>query len=85
MKIGKKKGDKHSGVDVNLDAFKEYKSLAELKKEPGKIFAHLSSADQDASYEELAGALKIAKPADQKPAVAAGSPATSIAAPEAAK
>lgn len=48
-------------VDVNLDAFREYKSLEDLKKEPGKIFGHLPAAAQDAAYEELATELGLSK------------------------
>jgi len=50
-----------SGVDVNLDAFKDVKSAAELKKEPGRIFGHLSSAQESAAYDELAAALGLTK------------------------
>lgn len=50
-------------VHVNLDAFKDVKSAGELKKEPGRIFGHLSSTEESAAYDELAAALGIKAPA----------------------
>lgn len=58
-------------VDVNLDAFKGVKSLSELKKEPGKIFGHLSESEESAAYDELAAELGL------KPAAPAKSAETS--------
>jgi hypothetical protein len=56
-------------VDVNLDAFKDYKTEAKLAEEPGQIFGHLSAEDKKAAYNELAIALGIAKaPAEALPA-----------------
>jgi len=49
-------------VDVNLDALKDIKSMAELKKEPGRIFGHLSQSDESAAYDELGAALGLTKP-----------------------
>jgi len=40
------------GVDVLVDAFKGFKSLASLKKEAGQIFEHLKD-DADKAYAEL--------------------------------
>lgn len=63
-------------VDVNMDAIREkgYKSLEELTAEPGKIFGHLSAAQQKAAYEELAKELGLP----------ATTPAPAAAAPKAA-
>ena len=46
-------------VDVNLDAFAAVKSATELKKETGRIFGHLSSAEESAAYDELGAALGL--------------------------
>ena len=54
------------GVHVNIDAFKEFKSLDALKKEPGKIFEHLG-ADSDKAYVELFDTISPKK--EVKPAV----------------
>jgi len=68
-------------VDVNLDVFKDYKSLEDLKKEPGKIFGHLSQAAQDAAYEELATELGLPKAtATSAPAAQAAKPASAATA-----
>jgi len=73
-RFGPADANKIKAVDVNLDAFREYKTLDDLKKEPGKIFGHLSASAQDAAYEELAAELGLPKaaPAAQtaKPVVA---------------
>lgn len=62
-------------IDVNLDAFGEYKSLEDLKKEPGKIFGHLSQVAQDAAYVELAIELNLLKAtATTAPAAQAAKP-----------
>lgn len=48
-------------VEVNLDAFKDMKSVEDLKKEPGKIFGHFSPEVENAAYDELAQALGLTK------------------------
>lgn len=67
-------------VDVNLEAFKDVRNIAELKKEPGRIFGHLSQADENAAYDELGAELGLktaaTKTADAPP-VAQPQPATS--------
>jgi len=63
------------GVDVNLEAFASYKSLDDLKKEPGKIFGHLPQGAQDVAYEELAAELGIPKSVAVSPVKPAGTPA----------
>jgi hypothetical protein len=65
-----------SGVDVNLDALKDVKSVGELRKEPGRIFGHLSSTDERAAYDELAAALGLTKASASEPSLAS-QPATS--------
>lgn len=52
-------------VDVNPDAFKEAKSIDELKKEPGKIFGHLPPEEESAAYDELGAELGL-KPVVKK-------------------
>lgn len=68
------------GVDINLNAFKGIKSLGELKKEPGRIFRHLSEGEENAAYDELGAALELkptaTKLADAPPATQPA-PATS--------
>lgn len=64
-RFGPKDENGIAAVDVNLDAFKDVKSIDELKKEPGRIFEHLSSADENAAYEELAAELGLTKAAAQ--------------------
>jgi hypothetical protein len=54
-------------VDVNLDAFADKKNVADLKKEEGRIFDHLSKDDADAAYAELWDAINPKK-ADTQPA-----------------
>lgn len=56
------------GVDINPDAFKDMKNIDEIKKEPGKIFGHLSSEEESAAYDELGAALGL-KPAATKATV----------------
>jgi hypothetical protein len=64
-------------IDVDLDVFREYKSLEDLKKEPGKVFGHLSQAAQDAAYEELAIELGLPKAtATTTPVAQAAKPVT---------
>lgn len=48
-------------VGVDIDAVKSFgfKTASELKAEPGKIFGHLASTDQDAAYAELAKELDL--------------------------
>lgn len=48
-------------VGVNLDAVKTfgYKTVSELKAEPGKMFSHLSATDEEGAYTELAKELGI--------------------------
>jgi len=58
-------------VEVNLDAFKDVKTVDELKKEPGRIFGHFSPEVENAAYDELAAELglsKVAAGATTKPA-----------------
>jgi hypothetical protein len=45
------------GVDINLDALKDVKNITELKKEPGRIFGHLSASEENAAYDELGAEL----------------------------
>jgi hypothetical protein len=68
-RFGPADGKGIKAVDVNLGAFASYKTVDDLKKEPGKIFGHLQPAAQDAAYEELAAELGIGKAAAAKPAV----------------
>lgn len=67
-------------ADVNLDAFRDVKNIAELKKEPGRIFGHLSTEEESAAYDELGAELGLKTPAtktaDASP-VAQPQPATS--------
>ncbi len=58
-------------VDVNVEAFKEYESLDDLKNEPGKIFGHLPSGQQAEGYKKLWERLDPPAPAE----VAATTPA----------
>jgi hypothetical protein len=59
-------------IDVNLDALKDVKNITELKKEPGRIFGHLSQSEENAAYDELGAALGIIKPtAQSQPAASA--------------
>lgn len=67
-------------VDVNLDAFKDVKNVTELKKEPGRIFGHLSTEEESAAYDELGAALGLktaATKAVEAPPAAQATPATS--------
>jgi len=41
-----------SGVGVEIDAFKDCKTIEEIKK--SEIFSHLSSKEQENAYNELA-------------------------------
>lgn len=59
---------KIAGVSINLDAFKDYKSLAELKNEPLKIFEHLSKEEQDKAYADLWNELDPKKKNAEPPA-----------------
>ncbi len=52
------------GVHVNIDAFKDFKTLDALKKEPGKIFEHLGSKSDNA-YAELFDAISPKKEVKQ--------------------
>lgn len=54
-------------VDINLDAFKDVKNITELKKEPGRIFGHLSTLEENAAYDELGAALGLKPAAQSKP------------------
>ena len=68
------------GVDVNLDALKEVKNIDELKKEPGRIFGHLSPEEESAAYDELGvelGLKSAAKKATTTQPVTQEAPATS--------
>ena len=47
------------GVNVLPDAFAKYKTLADLKTEPGKIFDHLPEWQKANAYKELATDLGI--------------------------
>lgn len=59
-----------NGVNVNLEAFKAVKNITELKKEPGRIFGHLSETEENAAYDELGAELGF-KPSATKTADAA--------------
>lgn len=79
-RFGPKDEDGLGAVDVNLDAFKDVKSVDDLKKEPGNIFGHLSDADKNAAYEELAtelGLNKTSSPAATATKTPASAPAQS--------
>ena len=65
---------KINDVSVNLEAFKDFKSLAELKKEPGNIFGHLPQNDQAEAYKEL---FDVLNQKEQKVEPEAGAPAVS--------
>lgn len=60
---------KISDVGINIDAVKTmgFKTLSELKAEPGKMFGHLSSTDEEAAYAELAKELGLTEPGKLTP------------------
>lgn len=61
---------KFSEVDVNVQAFKSFKSVEALKKEPGEIFKHLGEGEEDKAYQALWDYMNPEKP--KKPEKAEG-------------
>lgn len=47
------------GTNVNMEAFKDFKTAAEVRNEPSKLFQHLSESEQHDAYSELISALNL--------------------------